>query len=349
LNRLGARRGADDAQANPFVTMAALVGCLLLIYSSTFGLGYLTGGLRGGADQRWIWLWVPMGLLGLLAAHWIFAWLLTRMLAQQLRPILAVLQRPGEAVCPPPVWPGWRMVGELTQAVNQFQAYRRRHAAEMAAMTAAISHDLQTPITRLRLRADLVTDPKLRAKLASDLDAVSSMLQEQLDFARSGHLREAQVPVELSTLVEAVAEGMLDLGHRVSVQGHIRQTYRVALRAVERVVQNLVSNAISFGGSAEIRMSETERGVTISVLDEGPGVPEELLEKVFEPFYRVEGSRNRSRGGSGLGLAIARNLARAHGGDIQLFNRPQGGLEVVFMLPASLQVGATVRVPQAAA
>jgi signal transduction histidine kinase len=214
-------------------------------------------------------------------------------------------------------------------------------------MTAAISHDLQTPITRLRLRADLVTDPALREKLAADLDAVTAMLQEQLDFARSGHLREAHVPVDLSMLVESVAEGMLDLGHKVSVQGGVRQTYRVALRAVERVVQNLVSNAISFAGSAVIRMSESERGVTISVLDEGPGVPEELLEKVFEPFYRVEGSRNRSRGGSGLGLAIARNLARAHGGDIQLFNRPQGGLEVVFMLPASLQATASVHPPQA--
>jgi signal transduction histidine kinase len=163
------------------------------------------------------------------------------------------------------------------------------------------------------------------------------MLQEQLDFARSGHLREAHVPVDLSTLVEAVAEGMLDIGHRVSVEGAIQHTYRVALRAVERVVQNLVSNAVSFGGSAVIRMSESELGVTVSVLDKGPGVPAELLDKVFEPFYRVEGSRNRSRGGSGLGLAIARNLARAHGGDIQLFNRPEGGLEAVFMLPASLQ------------
>jgi signal transduction histidine kinase len=121
------------------------------------------------------------------------------------------------------------------------------------------------------------------------------------------------------------------------------------LRAVERIVQNLVGNAISFGGSAVIRMSESDSRVTISVLDEGPGVPPELLEKVFEPFYRVESSRNRSRGGSGLGLAIARNLARAHGGDIQLFNRPHGGLEAVFMLPASLHAAASVRQPQTSA
>jgi signal transduction histidine kinase len=286
-----------------------------------------------------------VALAALLMAQGVFAWLLSRMLARQLRPILQALQRPGEADCPAPVWPRWRMVGELTQAVNQFLAQRRQHAAETVAMTAAISHDLQTPITRLRLRADLVTDPQLREKLAGDLDAVAAMLQEQLDFARSGHLREAHVPVDLSMLVEAVAEGMLDLGRQVSVQGGVRQTYRVALRAVERVVQNLVDNAISFAGAAVIRMSESERGVTISVLDEGPGVPEELLEKVFEPFYRVEGSRNRSRGGSGLGLAIARNLARAHGGDIQLFNRPQGGLEVVFTLPASLQAAASVTSP----
>ena len=127
----------------------------LTIHSITFGLGYLM------ADDRWLGWGAQVGMVGLLMmAHWVFARLLSRMLALQLCPILQTLRRPGDADCPAPAWPRWRIVGQLTQAVNQFQAQRREHAAETAAMTAAISHDLQTPITRLRLRADLVTDPE---------------------------------------------------------------------------------------------------------------------------------------------------------------------------------------------
>jgi signal transduction histidine kinase len=310
-------------------TAAALAACALAIHGLTFALGW-----QAGAAYE-AWPLANAGFVVLLLANALFIWLLSLLLAQRLGPILRALRRPGEGACAPePARLEPRVIGELAQAVNGFHDLRQRHAEETAALAAAISHDLQTPITRLRLRADLITDTTLRERFAADLDTVTAMLQEQLDFARSGHLREAQVPVDLGTLVESVAEGMLDLGHAVTVQGRLAQPYRAALRAVERVLQNLVGNAVAFSGAASIHMSESAGGATICVRDDGPGVPPELLEKVFEPFYRVESSRHRSRGGSGLGLAIARNLARAHGGDIRLYNRPQGGLEAVFTLPA---------------
>lgn len=214
-------------------------------------------------------------------------------------------------------------------------------------MAAAISHDLQTPITRLRLRTDLVADASLRAKFVSDLEAVTAMLQEQLDYARSEHLRESYVPIKLVTLVESVGEGMLDMGHQVMVEGCLAQPYMGALRAVERVLQNLVSNAVAFGGSAKIQIRESEHEAEITVIDPGAGMPDDMLEKAFEPFFRLEESRNRVRGGSELGLAIARNLARAHGGDIKLANRPGMGFEAKFTLPASLR-SRTIDLPVAA-
>ncbi|MCW5667486.1 MAG: hypothetical protein KIT35_26930 [Piscinibacter sp.] len=213
-------------------------------------------------------------------------------------------------------------------------AARRRPVHEAVALAAAISHDLQAPITRLRLRADLIADRGLREHIVADLERVAAMLQEQLDYVRSGHLREAPVPLDLAALVESVAEGLLDLGHRVEVQGSLRGRYRGALRALERVLQNLAVNAVVHGGGAAVmRMSEDDAAACILVLDEGPGIPPAMLEQVFEPFYRLEEAR--SGGGSGLGLAIARNLARAHGGEIRLSNRPGGGLQARLTVPQS--------------
>jgi signal transduction histidine kinase len=211
---------------------------------------------------------------------------------------------------------------------------RHRRVNRATALAAAISHDLQGPITRLRLRADQIADRDLRERITADLDRVAAMLQEQLDYVRSGHLREAQVSLNLAALVEAVTENMLDLGYRVSVRGRLRGSYQGAPRALERVLQNLVTNAVVHGGgAAAVRMTEGAMGAAIFVLDEGPGIDEALIERVFEPFFRIESAR--SGGGSGLGLAIARNLVRAHGGDIQLCNRPKGGLQAMMTLPAA--------------
>ena len=133
------------------------------------------------------------------------------------------------------------------------------------------------------------------------------------------------MPVDLTALVDSIAHQMTDMGHQVSVEGRIERPYTAALVALERSLQNLVTNAVKFGGSAHIVLEQSDEAVRICVCDPGPGVPDELLERLFEPFYRVESSRNRSHGGTGLGLAIARNLVRAHGGEIVLANRAGGG------------------------
>jgi protein-histidine pros-kinase len=208
-----------------------------------------------------------------------------------------------------------------------------RQIDERTQILAAITHDLQTPVTRMRLRAETVPDEALRQRMVSDLDGMAELIHESIHYARSAQLQEGRVTMDLQQLVESLVNEMSDVGMRVSFEGMLHEPYYGAVRAVQRALQNLVSNAIRYGGEARILLSENFRESVIRVIDPGPGIPEDLLEAVFEPFFRVAGERNVERGGAGLGLAIARNLIRAHGGDISLTNRPGGGCEATMRLP----------------
>jgi protein-histidine pros-kinase len=228
-------------------------------------------------------------------------------------------------------------VRDAAAAFNAMQRAIQKHVDERTQILASISHDLKTPLTRLRLRlaegGNHGAANGQRAKLEADIDAMSALVQEGLDFAASAQLREQRAPLDINLLLEDMADAAADMGQKVELVGRLAKPYACAPRAVERALQNLVDNAIKYGGAARIRVRDEADRIEICVEDDGPGLPPELLQRAFDPFFRGEQSRNRGTGGTGLGLAIARNLIRAHGGDIVLENRAAGGLAARVVLP----------------
>ena len=229
-------------------------------------------------------------------------------------------------------------VATAARAFNLMAARIRRFVADRTQMLAAIGHDLRTPITRLRLRAEFMDDDEQRRKMLADLDEMEQMIAATLAFARDDAAAEPAAALDLAALCRTVADEAADarpeLAETIAYEGPERLTVRARPVAMKRAVANLVSNALAYGGAARIALSRGEGGtVRLAVEDDGPGIPEAELEAVFTPFRRLEGSRNRETGGTGLGLTIARNILRAHGGDVVLQNRPQGGLSAVATLP----------------
>jgi signal transduction histidine kinase len=219
------------------------------------------------------------------------------------------------------------------RAFNTMQRRLQRFIADRTRMLAAMSHDLKTPITRMRLRTDLLDDEALRAKFAKDLGEMESMVAQTLDFMRDASAAEPVQRVNFMALLESLQRDYQDTGSAVALEGRIAQPFNGRPLALRRCLTNLLDNAVRYGKRATLKVEDAPERITIRVLDEGPGIPEAELERAFEPFYRGESSRNRATGGTGLGLGIARNIARAHGGDLELRNRPQGGLEAILSLP----------------
>lgn len=213
-------------------------------------------------------------------------------------------------------------------AFNWMQTRLRGLFAERTRILAAVSHDLQTPITRLRLRAELMDDAALRDKMLGDLSAMQALVEEGLAYAGSTAApREAAILTDLDALAASLVADYTDAGQPVSLTGSNGRPLLTRPHTLRRLLGNLVDNALKFGGSAELRLELSGNAPVIVVRDSGPGIPEAELDKVFDPFYRVESSRNRDTGGTGLGLAIARQLADALGAELSLRNLAQGGLE----------------------
>ena len=219
------------------------------------------------------------------------------------------------------------------RAFNTMQQRLSRFIADRTRIFTAMSHDLKTPITRLRLRAEMLEDEALRAKFAKDLEEMEAMVTQTLDFMRDASTSEAVQRVDAMALIESLQTDYQDTGSRVEIEGGIECPYPGRPLALRRCLTNLVDNAIRYGGRATIKVEDAANRLTIRILDDGPGIPEQELEQAFEPFFRGEASRSRDTGGTGLGLGIARNVARAHGGDLVLRNRPEGGLEAILTLP----------------
>jgi len=214
-------------------------------------------------------------------------------------------------------------VRTLIAALNRMQTQVHSYVLERAGMLSAISHDLKTPIARMRLRAEMLADETVRAKFVHDLDEMEGMVGSTLELFRSLGREPRRQPLDVGALVESIVEDWRAMGHEVAVRGSAQATYEGHPGALRRCIDNLVSNAIRYGDRARIAVLDDPRRLRIEVEDDGPGIPEDALERVFEPFYRLEASRNRASGGSGLGLSIARNIARWHGGELRLRNRAQ--------------------------
>jgi signal transduction histidine kinase len=260
---------------------------------------------------------------------WIAVRIATRPLSRMAEAARALGEDPGRA---PMDVRGPTEVAQAAAAFNQMQQRIAEHVSERTRILAAISHDLQTPLTRLRLRAELVDDEVLRARVQSDLDAMQGLVKEGLAYARSLDERSPPQPIELGPLLQALAEDARDMGWTVRVPADAAGRVIGTPSALRRALWNLIENGVKFGREVDVSLSCDAARCEIRIRDHGPGLPADELDKVFEPFYRTESSRSRETGGSGLGLAITRNLLRAQGGEACLCNHPDGGLEAVVTL-----------------
>ncbi|HTD06574.1 ATP-binding protein [Undibacterium sp.] len=263
----------------------------------------------------------------------ILAFLISRMTMHPLKQLAQAAKDLGNDINHPALEEkGASEIVQATHAFNSMQSRIRHHIQQRTHMLAAITHDLQTPLTRLRLRLEKVNDVELRDKLIDDLSAMQAMVKEGLDLARSMDSNEPLKPLDLDSLIDSVCADAVDAGQEVSFDGKPGITVMARPVALRRCLINLIDNAVKYGQYAKVSTEAVndagKRLIQIRVRDGGHGIPADQLNKVFEPFYRVETSRSRDTGGTGLGLTIAQNIAQQHGGSLQLVNLAEGGLEV---------------------
>ena len=303
------------------------------------------------ADDRWAVLrteWLPprpwhsqrflLAFIGMTAA----AALLTLWAVRQLTAPVALLGRAAERLgrdvnAPPLPEDGPTEVATAAAAFNTMAARIRQFVSDRTFLIAAIGHDLRTPITRLKLRAEWMEDDEQRRKMLADLDELEALVSATLAFGRDVAGSEPVVPMDLVALVRTVLDDAADArpdapGAQYDGPAQLRMQGRPV--ALKRAFANLVGNGMAYAGSVAVRVAPSAGLVAVTVDDEGPGIPPEALDRVFDPFFRLETSRNRETGGAGLGLSITRNILRAHGGDVALSNRAGGGLRATVTLPA---------------
>jgi len=230
---------------------------------------------------------------------------------------------------------GPRDVRDTIRAFNLMRARQQRFIEDRTNLLAAVSHDLRTPITALRIRAEFIDDEELRGKVLEMLDEMQTITEATLLFAREEAQKEENRPTDVAALIESLAGDFEDMGRDVSVTTPDRLVLDCRPIALKRALRNLIENAVNYGERARVDMTATEDGVRITIDDDGPGIPDDQLERIFEPFVRIETSRSRETGGIGMGLAITRSIVHGHGGDIEAVNRDDGGLRVVVTLPAA--------------
>ena len=309
-------------------------------------------GMRMPPEMQWLKVTVPYEaprpwhsptflaafLVMTVAAGGLTLWAVRRLTAP-VSTLAAAAEALGRDVNAPPLpEDGPSEVATAAAAFNTMAARIRRFVQDRTELLTAIGHDLRTPITRLKLRAEFVEDEEQRNKMLADLEELEAMVSATLAFGRDAQTTEPVSAIDLAellrTIVDEAGDAWPDLADKLFYEGPPHLTMRARPLAMKRAVANLVSNAISYGGSARVSLIPPHDGtLVIEVEDNGPGIPPGELDRVFEPFHRGEPSRNRETGGVGLGLPIARNIFRAHGGDVSLANRPMGGVKAAVTLP----------------
>jgi signal transduction histidine kinase len=234
---------------------------------------------------------------------------------------------------------------EVRRAARAFNSLRERIqtlVAERTQALAAVSHDLRTPITRVKLRTELYDDETTRDAIGADLGEMESMIDSTLEYLRAGDSTEQVRLIDLSAVVQTVVDDAIDRGSHISFTGREHAVIRGQLVAIKRALWNVIGNALKYANRVDVDVAETSDSVLVTVSDDGPGVPEELIDRLFEPFFRVEQSRSRETGGTGLGLTITRKIILAGGGDITIQNQPSGGLRVTMEFPRNMS-GAPIK------
>lgn len=268
-----------------------------------------------------------------LSALMLAAWVGARWLSKPIDRLALAARELGKNIDRPPLTEdGPAECKEAIQVFNQMQARIRQQLEERDRFVAAVSHDLRTPLTRLRLRAETLESSEDRRQFGRDIVEMDEMITATLDHLRGVADPEPMVQLDVKALVDSLADDQQACGHWVPVHGRAGSLPAQA-GALRRCVGNLIGNAIRYGGQTEVFLWDTGDEVGIEVRDHGPGLPEAELERVMAPFYRVEGSRNRHHGGVGLGLSIARDIVARHQGRLQLRNAQGGGLLAIVVLP----------------
>ncbi len=281
----------------------------------------------------WAWRTLLSLAMTALAVALIVIFMVRRMTRPMLRLANAADQL-GRGEDPRPIpEQGAEEVRRTTRAFNQMRERLARFVSDRTRMLAAISHDLRTPITTLRLRAEFIEDREIREAVLTTLDEMQEMVESTLAFAREDAAREATRTVDLSALIAALCDDLADGGRDITFTEAAPLPYACRPTSLKRALGNLIENAVAYGARARLHIQATLESVEIHIDDDGPGIAPEDRERVFAPFVRLEESRSRETGGVGLGLAIARTIVRAHGGDVLLHNRPEGGLRVTVRLP----------------
>lgn len=266
-----------------------------------------------------------------------FTFALVRWQTRPLRHLASAAISLGKDIDQPPLpEAGASEIVAVTRAMNIMQLRIRRYISDREKLFSSISHDLKTPITRLRLRVELLDDETQIAKFEKDLNDLEMMVKGALQTVKDTHIHENIESIDINQLLEYMAEDYNMLSPHMTIEGHCKHPYRGKPLALKRCIANLIDNAIKYGDQArvivmdDLESDQKNNMLYIYVIDEGPGIPEHLINKVFEPYYRIE---HENTTGNGLGLGIARSIARAHGGDLVLENRPQGGLQALLSLP----------------
>ena len=320
---LGSREHRVGVLGETYVVSAPLSG------GEWITLGYRRD--AGMVPDVLIWSWLAVAIIvvviTLFAARWV---------TRPLSTLANAAEALGRNIDRPPLNErGPSEVARAARAFNDMQSRLRRLIDDRARIFTAMSHDLKTPITRLRLRAELLESDALKGKFTADLAEMEAMVNSSLTFMRGMQDHEISQPIDVRALLESLQADAQETGKHVVIEGEALCPYEGKPQALKRALSNLIENAVRYGGGAKVIIDDGKLRLQVRVLDTGPGIPESELKRVFEPFHRVEDSRNRASGGTGLGLSIARNIAQLHGGDIALRNLPEGGLEATLTLPRS--------------
>jgi protein-histidine pros-kinase len=262
------------------------------------------------------------------------AWIAARWLSRPINHLAKAASELGKSLESVPL-DETRGPSEIRQAsavFNQMQARLKQQMAERNRFLAAVSHDLRTPITRLKLRAEKIGAQDLQENIRADLNEMTAMIDATLDYLRGDGKPEEPCLLDVAALVYSLAEDVGERGEVVTVSG-VAQPIMAQPMALQRCLNNLVENALRYGGRADIRLDDTGEQLIIAIHDTGAGIPEDQLEAVFAPFYRLDQSRSRHTGGVGLGLSIARDIAQKLGGSLVLKNAEEGGLVATLRLP----------------
>jgi signal transduction histidine kinase len=269
----------------------------------------------------------------LLVGVGLLAFLISRMVTAPLRDLSRAARALGGDLARSPLPEhGPFEVRDSIRAFNTMQAALRDFIAERTRILACITHDLQTPLTRLRLRLEKVDDPALRSRLVDDLGSMQVLIRQGLEFCRGGRPEEPFAVIALDALLECVVEDAAEGGKDAVLVQQCGHDVEAQPKALQRCLANLLDNALKYGGAARVSAARQDDAIYIHIRDSGPGIPAEKLEVVFEPFYRLENARASATPGVGLGLTIAKNLATQNGAELTLRNHPQGGLEATLVL-----------------